>query len=113
MVTALRRHTPLAMLWVLLGCADAATETSLKPEFHWFADAGWSEPVHLDAPINSSARELGAAVELRYVSAPADTLYQRIRERDRENPPITQEDVAKWVALFQEPTPEEMALFDG
>jgi predicted kinase len=29
------------------------------------------------------ARELGATVELRYVSAPAETLYQRIRERDR------------------------------
>jgi hypothetical protein len=35
---------------------------SLKPEFHWFADAVWSEPVHLDAPINSPSRELGAAL---------------------------------------------------
>jgi predicted kinase len=58
------------------------------------------------------ARELGAAVELRYVSAAPDTLFQRIRKRDRENPPITQEDVAKWFAILQRPTTEEMALFD-
>ena len=58
------------------------------------------------------ARELGAAVELRYVSAAPDTLFQRIRKRDRENPPITQADVARWSALFQVPTTEEMALFD-
>jgi predicted kinase len=58
------------------------------------------------------ARELGAAVELRYVSAAPDTLFQRIRKRDRETPPITQEDVAKWFAIFQAPTTEEIALFD-
>ena len=62
MITALYRHAPLGILWALLGCADAATDLSLKPEFHWFADAAWSEPVHLDAPINSPSRELGAAL---------------------------------------------------
>jgi predicted kinase len=62
--------------------------------------------------LRQGARELGAAVELHYLSAPVDVLYERVEQRERENPPITRENMAHWVALFEEPTPEEAALFD-
>ena len=58
------------------------------------------------------ARALGAAVELRYLSAPADVLFDRIRRRGMENPPIEREHVSRWLEIFQPPTPDEMALFD-
>lgn len=59
------------------------------------------------------ARELGAAVELHYLTAPPDVLYERVRQRGRENPPITREDIVRWSEIFEAPTPEEMALFDS
>jgi predicted kinase len=59
------------------------------------------------------ARALGAAVELHYLSAPPDVLFDRIQRRGTENPPIEQEALSRWFATFQAPTPEEMALFDA
>jgi predicted kinase len=58
------------------------------------------------------ARALGAAVELHYLSAPVDVLFDRIRRRGMENPPIERDDLLRWAEIFQAPTPEEMALFD-
>ena len=58
------------------------------------------------------ARALGAAVELHYVSATADVLFDRIQRRGMEKPPIERDAVSRWFELFQAPTPEEMALFD-
>jgi predicted kinase len=63
--------------------------------------------------LRLGARALGAAVELRYVSAPPDVLFERIRGRGQENPPITQEAVSQWLDMFQAPTNEEMVLFDS
>jgi predicted kinase len=62
--------------------------------------------------LRLGARALGAAVELRYLSAPPDVLFDRIQRRGREDPPIGQEALSRWFETFQEPTPEEMALFD-
>ena len=62
--------------------------------------------------LRLGARALDAAVELHYVSAPPDVLFERIQHRGRENPAITQEAVSRWFATFQVPTHEEMALFD-
>ena len=62
--------------------------------------------------LRLGARALGAAVELHYLSAPADVLFERIRRRGMENPRIEREAVSRWFELFQEPTPEEQALFD-
>jgi predicted kinase len=62
--------------------------------------------------LRLGARALGAAVELHYLSAPEDDLFDRIRRRDRENPPIQRDAVSRWFETFQVPTPEEMALFD-
>jgi predicted kinase len=58
------------------------------------------------------ARELGAAVELHYVSASVDVLFDRLQRRGMENPPITREQLVQWAKAFQAPTAEEMALFD-
>jgi predicted kinase len=62
--------------------------------------------------LRLEARALGAAVELHYLSAPADVLYERIQERGMEKPPIGRDTLSRWFEMFQTPTPEEMALFD-
>jgi predicted kinase len=62
--------------------------------------------------LRLGARALGAAVELHYLSAPADVLFDRIQRRGMENPPIEPDAVSRWFEMFQAPTPEEMALFD-
>jgi predicted kinase len=62
--------------------------------------------------LRLGARALGASVELHYLAAPADVLFERVQRRGMENPPIQREDLERWIANFQEPTEEEMALFD-
>jgi predicted kinase len=58
------------------------------------------------------ARELGTTVELHYLQAPEEVLFERISRRGMENPPITRESLADWIKVFQAPDEEEMALFD-
>lgn len=58
------------------------------------------------------ARELGAAVELHYLSVPLDELFVRISQRGAEDPPIQAGELQNWADIFQEPTGEELALFD-
>jgi predicted kinase len=58
------------------------------------------------------ARALGAAVELHYLGAPVDVLFDRIQRRGREKPPIERNALSRWFEMFQAPTPEERALFD-
>ena len=62
--------------------------------------------------LRLGARALGAAVELHYLSATAEVLFERIQRRGMENPPIRRDALLSWVEAFQVPTPEEMALFD-
>jgi predicted kinase len=62
--------------------------------------------------LRTGARALGAAVELHYLSAPADVLFDRVQRRGTENPPIGRDDILRWFDIFQAPTPEELALFD-
>lgn len=57
-------------------------------------------------------RELGAAVELHYLTAPLDLLFERIQHRRAECPPIKRKDLMLWAQQFQEPTLEELKLFD-
>ena len=63
--------------------------------------------------LRIGARALGAAVELHSLHEPVDVLFERIKRRGLENPPITREQVVQWAESFQAPTAEEMALFDG
>jgi len=62
--------------------------------------------------LRTNARTLGAAVELHFLDAPLDVLFERIRCRNGESPPITFEDIKKWADTFEQPSSEEMALFD-
>jgi predicted kinase len=62
--------------------------------------------------LRIGARALGAAVELHYLSAPVDVLFDRIQRRGVENPPVEREQLLRWAEIFQAPTPEELALFD-
>ena len=62
------------------------------------------------------ARALGAAVELRFLSAPLDELYHRL-ERRKAVPAsgdvrITRADLELWATFFQSPDAAELALFD-
>lgn len=62
--------------------------------------------------LREGACNLGAAVELHYLSAPPEILFERIQRRGMENPPIKREDVFRWAEIIQVPTEEEMKLFD-
>jgi predicted kinase len=62
--------------------------------------------------LRTRARTLGAAVELHFLDAPVDVLFDRICRRNAETPAITFEDIQRWAQLFEKPSPEEMALFD-
>jgi predicted kinase len=58
------------------------------------------------------ARELGAAAELHYLSAPVDVLFNRLQRRGLEDPPIKREQLLQWAEAFQIPTAEELVQFD-
>jgi predicted kinase len=62
--------------------------------------------------LRIGARALGAAVELHYLDAPVEILFDRIRRRNIESPPITLDDLVKWASTFERPSSEELALFD-
>jgi len=62
--------------------------------------------------LRQGARALGAAVELHYLSAPIEVLFERIQRRGMEDPPLTMEDLQRSCEIFQVPTIEEIALFD-
>jgi predicted kinase len=62
--------------------------------------------------LRTGARALGAAVELHFLDAPAEVLFERIRQRNRESPPIRLEELMKWAEAFDRPSSEEMTLFD-
>jgi predicted kinase len=67
--------------------------------------------------LRTGARALGAAVELHFLDAPVEVLFDRIRgRRPMETPPITLDDIVKWAEMFERPSldeiGEEMELFD-
>jgi len=62
--------------------------------------------------LRLGARALSANVELHYLSAPPEVLFERTQRRGMETPPIKREAFFRWHEQFQAPTPEEMALFD-
>jgi predicted kinase len=62
--------------------------------------------------LRTTARELGVAVELHFLDAPVDVLFDRIRRRNAETPAITLKQMQEWARVFEKPSPEEMALFD-
>jgi predicted kinase len=62
--------------------------------------------------LRTGARALGAAVELHYLAAPVDVLFDRVQRRGTEDPAIERDELLRWFEVFQAPTREELALFD-
>lgn len=67
--------------------------------------------------IRTRARELGVPVELRFLDAPLETLWERVRDRNEHRPPgtaiISYENLVDWSErLFETPTAEELSRFD-
>lgn len=66
--------------------------------------------------LRRGARELGAAVELRFLDAPVDVLWERVNGRQLEGRfgarPIEREELVGWAAAFEAPGDEELRLFD-
>jgi predicted kinase len=62
--------------------------------------------------LRIQARALGAAVELHYLTAALDVLFDRIQRRRREEPPITRETLVEWSQKIQAPDEAEMTLYD-
>ena len=62
--------------------------------------------------LRDEARALGASVELHCLTAPLDVLFERVRRRGMEDPPIKYEDLARWQALFEVPDAGEFDQYD-
>jgi hypothetical protein len=52
-------------------------------------------------------------VELHFLDVPLAVLFDRIRLRNAEDPPVTRKDLIQWNSIFERPSAEEMALFDS
>jgi predicted kinase len=66
--------------------------------------------------LRVAARGVGAAVELRYTSAPIDELWRRIVERDLEgrwgSRSITRHELEERSRIYEAPTDDELAAYD-
>jgi predicted kinase len=67
--------------------------------------------------LRLAARALGAAVELRYLSASFEELCRRLERRGTTGAPgtvpVTRELLERWAPLFEAPDEEELALYDA
>ena len=62
--------------------------------------------------LRQAAHDMDALAELIILDPPFETLWARISERRREDPPITRELLTEWDALFQRPDEREASNFD-
>ncbi|RYG38121.1 ATP-binding protein [bacterium] len=62
--------------------------------------------------LRNGARELGAAVELRYMSEPIDVLVERVQRRGKGDPPLSRDHIVAFSERFEVPTAEEMSHYD-
>ncbi|MDJ0664591.1 MAG: ATP-binding protein [Acidimicrobiia bacterium] len=62
--------------------------------------------------LREGARALGAAVELHYLDEPIEVLWERVRDRGLEDPPMTREQLESYADTIDVPTDEELALYD-
>lgn len=62
--------------------------------------------------LRDEARTLGVTVELIFLDVDDDVLYDRIRERGMEDPPVTRSDIAEWRRLFEAPDQTELSAYD-
>lgn len=62
--------------------------------------------------LRTTCRKIGANVSLIYFDVPTETLWERIAERAREDPPIERWHLDEWESLFEAPDEDELALYD-
>lgn len=62
--------------------------------------------------LREGARALGAKVELRFLDAPIEVLYERAQRRKMEDPPLTMAHFEDYAKTIQKPDAAEFALFD-
>ncbi len=66
--------------------------------------------------LREGARQLGAAVELRYLDVPVDVLFERVHARGREEAwgsrAIQRHELQEWADAFEAPDAHELALYD-
>ncbi len=67
--------------------------------------------------LRDAARAVGASVELRHVSAPAEELWRRLVERDLEgrwgSRSIRRHELEEWAEAYEPPTDEELGTYDS
>lgn len=63
------------------------------------------------------ARETGARVVLCLLEPPLEELWNRLSQRNADRPfgafEISKEELLRWSELFERPTADELALYDG
>lgn len=62
--------------------------------------------------LRVGAQVLGVAVELHYLRASLDVLFDRLQRRGREDPPVSRDDLARYASSFQVPDAEECERYD-
>jgi len=66
--------------------------------------------------LRAEARRLGVAVELQYLAAPIDVLWQRVRDRGTDpqwaGVGLTYDHLVEYEAIFEPPDDAELALYD-
>ena len=62
--------------------------------------------------LRDEARALGATVELIFLDVDDAVLFNRVRERGMEDPPVTRSDIAEWRRLFEAPDQTELSAYD-
>lgn len=62
--------------------------------------------------LRNAARATGAAVELRYLEAPVEVLWERIRDRT-EPVALTYEHLVEYTTMFEPPDRDELGLYDA
>lgn len=67
--------------------------------------------------LRDTARSAGAAVELRYTTAPVDELWNRICQRDLEgrwgSRSIERDELDEWARRYEPPTADESLTYDS
>jgi predicted kinase len=80
-----------------------------------YESGGWTR-AERDA-LREAARAVGAAVELRYLDVPVETLWQRLEARNAALPPasvvIERDDLLLWAAGFEPPDAGEQQRYDA
>lgn len=63
--------------------------------------------------LRREAAAAGARTELIVLDVPLETLWRRVEERGREDPPITREHLESYNRSFQRPGASEVASYDA